>query len=1020
MYNYTSTLQQNYRTNETELLLKYKNYLQPNTLQLQNAQITSYKQALNYRKTKLTASSTDMLISKYPLSSSQGFGIMGLAESLIRTPDKHNRYKLLADKICNRNWLVKAFSVTLLFYSLSLSFAKILLKNYNTKPNIIQKMLLPFIDKMACYIIQKIAKQFVAEQSIQLAVAKINKNVVKNVGYSFDMLGEAAKTTQDANKYFNEYINCINTISKYNNNCNTYGVSVKLSSLSPHFNAFNINHAFNSLYTKILHLCNMCAKQNIGLFIDAEEANTTEFTIKIFAKLLTEDSLKNWQGLGIVVQAYQKRAFDIITVLYNLAQQNNKKIVIRLVKGAYWDTEIKQDQANGVSDFSVFTRKEHTDVSYMACAKKLASYTNYIKPCFATHNIYTINFINNLMANQPNTYEFQALYGMGEDVYKNANITTNLRLYTPVGSFKDLLPYLVRRLLENGAKSNFISAIVNTQISIKQIIENPLSKASKHGFSSHWLVRKPKDIFITENRVNSNGEDMSDYSVNKFLADSVINAKLPSSVYSIVNGSNVTNGLAVNVLNPSTNNTIGTAYFANNQTINQALQVASNGFNLWNKTPAQQRAQILLNMANKLQENTANLVAILSNEAGKTLKDAILEIREAVDFLRYYAHKSSYGFANPIELPSVDGERNYMYLEGRGVFFCISPWNFPLAIFTGQIAAALVSGNTVVAKPAESTNVIAYYAVNLFLQAGLPAHALQLVLGKGDFVGNIVLNSPLLNGGVVFTGSDTTAKLINKTLANKQGAILPFIAETGGQNCMIVDSSALTEQVARDVVASAFQSAGQRCSALRVLYLQNEIADKTIEMIKGMAEILVVDDPWKIETEVGPIINATALQNLNNHVANFSAKFKILCKANITAQGNGNFFSPIAFEINDISALQQEIFGPVLHIIRFDIKNLQNIIQQINSTNYGLTFAVHSRVQDQINTIINSVACGNIYVNRNQIGATVSSQPFGGRGKSGTGPKAGGPFYLHKFATEKTVTIDVTAAGGNADLLAKV
>lgn len=1010
------TFQKDFRVDETAHINRLVEYLQSYKYALKNIQHTTVQDATALRQNKLNSNGIDILMKTYPLHQDECRGLMELAESLIRVPDKLTSYHLITDKVSNQHWLRFSKNLTVLFYSVGLSITKYILKGYTPqKSTFLQKLALPFIHFFSKLMMKRMASQFILAENMKKAMARIKPMLSRGNTFSFDMLGETARTTADAEKYFSDYKDCLNTIKKNLHlvaDKNTFSVSVKLTSLCPRYEPTQITEYFNDIYTKVFTLCKMAAEIDVPLFVDAEEADKLEFSFKIFEKILQEEILKNWQGFGVVIQSYQKRAFAAIDSLYNLAKSNQRKIYVRLVKGAYWDSEIKLDQVNGVEDFALFTRKEHTDISYMACVKKLAIYTDCIFPCFATHNIHTINFVKEVMQQQK--YEYQCLFGMGEDVYENNK--SRVRYYCPVGNFKTVLPYLIRRLLENGSKNNFVNAILHEEIKIDEVVENPISKAAKHGFSSHHLIKLPQNIYLNENRLNSKGVDMSDLSINENLQASINKVTLPKNVYPIINGEDIKTTKVTNITNPATKETLGMSYLATEIEVNKAFEVAKAGQKSWNDLGGNKRATILEKMANSLEDSTTDFITVLSKEAGKTIKDSILEIREAVDFLRYYAGKAREDFEKEFTLPSVDGEVNYIKLEGRGVFLCISPWNFPLAIFLGQIAGALAAGNTVVAKPAESTNMVAYMAIKKFLAVGLPNNVLQLILGEGRSIGNTLVENPQV-AGIAFTGSDATARNLNRLLAKREDYIIPLIAETGGQNCMIVDSTALLDQVAKDVVASAFQSAGQRCSALRVLYLQEEIFEEQIKLIQGVSELLNIGLPWNIATDVGPIINQKSLDSLIHHKEAMKEKAKLLFEVPYAENLYGYFFTPCAFEIASINMLPKEVFGPILHIIKYKAKDLEKVIQDINSTGYGLTFGLHTRIDDKVKNIINNINCGNLYINRNQIGAVVGSQPFGGRGKSGTGPKAGGPFYLHRFATEKTVTIDITAQGGNRNLL---
>jgi len=720
------------------------------------------------------------------------------------------------------------------------------------------------------------------------------------------------------------------------------------------------------------------------------------------------------------LQAYQKRAYPAIEWLAELARAKGRRLMLRLVKGAYWDSEIKLAQEGGQDGYPVFTRKASTDVSYIACARRILSHTDAFFAQFATHNAHTLAAIVE-MAGERRDYEFQRLHGMGEALYEQVVGANSLglacRIYAPVGSHEDLLPYLVRRLLENGSNSSFVNRIVDERAPLEDIVADPLDKVRRLAVKPHPRIPAPADIYQPGRR-NSRGIDISEATELVPLDAAMDQALARQWCAAPIIGGESQKGEAQPILDPADRRRhVGSVVMANADQVEAAMAGAAAAAPAWDATGAEDRARVLERTAALMERDMPVLMALAVREAGKTVPDSIAEVREAVDFCRYYANRCREDFGAPLSLPGPTGERNELSLHGRGVFVCISPWNFPLAIFTGQVTAALAAGNAVVAKPAEQTPLIAHHAVTLMQEAGVPAHILQLLPGDGETVGAPLVNNPLV-GGVAFTGSTETARLIQKTLANKVGPIVPLIAETGGQNAMIVDSSALPEQVVSDTIASAFQSAGQRCSALRVLYLQSDIADKTIEMLTGAMAELTIGDPALLRTDVGPVIDAAALEMLEAHGARMTKESRLIYQCTLgDGCANGTFFAPRAFEIEAIGQLEREVFGPVLHVIRFRAAELDAVIDDINATGYGLTVGLHSRIDSSIDYIHARLKVGNTYVNRNQIGAVVGVQPFGGEGLSGTGPKAGGPRYLHRFATERSLSVDTTAQGGNASLM---
>ncbi len=770
-------------------------------------------------------------------------------------------------------------------------------------------------------------------------------------------------------------------------------------------------------------LARSAAGYDMGMTIDTEEADRLDLTLDLFERLARDPGLQDWQGLGIAVQAYGKRAKPVLEWLAALARETGRRFMVRLVKGAYWDAEIKHAQQQGLEDFPVFTRKASTDLSYLVCAETLLAHRDRLYSQFATHNAHTIAAVMDI-AGDFRGFEFQRLHGMGELLYKVArdfyDDFPRVRVYAPVGGHEDLLAYLVRRLLENGANASFVNRVMDAQVPAREVVRDPVRIVEDSVPVSHPAILLPVDMFQQERR-NSRGLDLTSPVVVGDLVREMAGYQTASCEARPIVAGREAAGVPVMVRNPAnTDRIVGKVINATQDDVNQAADQAGHAQREWDECSGEVRAAVLERVADLLEENRAKLMALLTAEAGKSLPDGLAEVREAVDFCRYYAGQARRHFAGATLLPGPTGEKNELELHGRGVFVCISPWNFPLAIFTGQVAGALAAGNSVLAKPAEQTPLVAFETVRLMHQAGVPAGVLHLLPGDGDVVGPMLTAHPLVSG-VVFTGSTATAKRIHRALADRPGPILPLIAETGGQNVMFVDSTALLEQVTDDVIQSAFLSAGQRCSALRVLYLQEEIADKAIEMICGAMDALTVRDPAKLSTDVGPIIDEPARRMLDDHCRKIGKEAWVSHRISLpdSCRG-GTFFAPTLIGIRSIRELEQEAFGPVLHVIRYRASELDRMIAEAQSTGYGLTLGLHSRIEERAEAIARGSPVGNIYVNRNMVGAVVGVQPFGGQRLSGTGPKAGGPHYLFAFCTEKTVSTNTMASGGNAELLRKI
>lgn len=976
----------------------------------------------------------DAFLQQYSLETQEGIILMCLAEALLRIPDAATADALIEDKLSGAKWdehMSKSDSVLVNASTWGLmltgKIVKLDKKLDGTPSNLLSRLVNrlgePVIRQAMMAAMKIMGKQFVLGRNMKEALK--NSEDKRKLGYthSYDMLGEAALTRKDAEKYYTDYANAITELGaqSYNENESPRPtISIKLSALHPRYEVANEDRVLTELCDTVIRLIKLARGLNIGISIDAEEVDRLELSLKLFQKLFNSEATKGWGLLGIVVQAYSKRALPVLVWLTRLAKDQGDEIPVRLVKGAYWDSELKWAQQAGEAAYPLYTRKAGTDVSYLACARYLLSDATRgaIYPQFASHNAQTVAAISDMAGDR--NHEFQRLHGMGQELYDTILAETGakaVRIYAPIGAHKDLLPYLVRRLLENGANTSFVHKLVDPKTPIESLVVHPLTTLTGYKTLANNRIVLPADIFGSE-RKNSKGLNMNIISESEpFFAALEQFKNTQWQAGPLVNGKTLT-GEHKTIVSPyDTTQTVGQVAFADKAAIEAAVASAEAAFASWARTPVETRASALQKLADLLEENREELIALCTREAGKSIQDGIDEVREAVDFCRYYAVQAKKMMAKPELLPGPTGELNELFLQGRGVFVCISPWNFPLAIFLGQVSAALAAGNTVIAKPAEQTSIIGYRAVQLAHQAGIPVEVLQFLPGTGATVGSAITADERI-GGVCFTGSTGTAKLINRTLANREGAIIPLIAETGGQNAMVVDSTSQPEQVVNDVVSSSFTSAGQRCSALRVLFLQEDIADRVIEVLQGAMDELVIGNPSSIKTDVGPVIDATAKANLDAHIDHIKQVGKLIKQMPLPAgTENGHFVSPTAVEIDSIKVLEKEHFGPILHVIRYKAADLGKVIDEINSTGFGLTLGIHSRNEGHALEVADKVNVGNVYINRNQIGAVVGVQPFGGQGLSGTGPKAGGPHYLTRFVTEKTRTNNITAIGGNATLL---
>ncbi len=970
----------------------------------------------------------DTFLSEYGLSNNEGVILMCLAESLLRIPDQRTAERLIADKIELGNWAAHAGQADSLLvnastWALMLSGKLVAVdREFTDAPGnwlrwLSSRLGEPVIESAMRGAMRILGREFVLGTTIDNAIDNADNGQL----YSFDMLGEAAREANTAARYFESYQNAIRAIGKRSvpNEHGRQAVSIKLSALHPRYEPTQRARVMNELLPVLKALCLDAAQRNIDLTVDAEEADRLSISLDIFARVAEDPDLDDLRGLGLAVQAYGKRAVPILDWLVALARKTGRHIPVRLVKGAYWDAEIKHAQVLGLPGFSVFTRKPSTDLSFLVCARKILDHPDELHGKFATHNAHSLAAIV-AMAKRNQNYEFQRLHGMGDSLYRAARAhypsLPPVRTYAPVGMHRDLLAYLVRRLLENGANSSFANRFLDERMTPEELARDPIELVRQTSPAAHPKIRLPKDLFGSARR-NSAGLDLADQQVVNALV-SVVEAS-ESQRFEIHNAAQAADNAreTINIVNPAkVDERLGRYCPSSRDDIDAAFAAASQAQPAWDARGGGARARVLEAFADQLELARERFIVYLCREAGKTYPDAIAEVREAVDFCRYYALQAREKFESPIHLPGPTGESNELSLHGRGVFACISPWNFPLAIFIGQIAAALAAGNAVVAKPAEETPFIADQAIQLLYKCGLPETLCHLVLGAGE-VGARVVRHPL-TAGVAFTGGTSTAQAINSALAARQGPITPLIAETGGQNAIIADSTALLEQVTDDVIQSAFLSAGQRCSALRVLFLQEEIADTAIAMIKGAMNELRVGDPARPETDVGPIISASALKTLEAHVAELKGRACPVHQSPLTAEcANGHFLAPSLTEIDSISQLKQEHFGPIVHVIRFAGEDFESVLQEIAGTGFGLTFGIHSRIGSRVEEAWQTLPVGNIYANRNITGAVVGSQPFGGQRLSGTGPKAGGPNYLLRFATEKSLTVNTVATGGNTELL---
>jgi RHH-type proline utilization regulon transcriptional repressor/proline dehydrogenase/delta 1-pyrroline-5-carboxylate dehydrogenase len=961
----------------------------------------------------------------YSLSTREGLALMVLAEALLRVPDPATADRLIEDKLAAGNWSQtgksSAFLVSASAWTLGLT-ARVIHPGETPETIIdalVKRLGLPTVRVATRQAMRLLGSHFVLGQTIDEALARARSH--REFRYSFDMLGEAARTAADAARYFDAYANAIGAIGRHAGSAPQParpGISVKLSALHPRYEAVSRVRVLAELAPRVLELARLAKDHDLNFTVDAEEADRLELSLEVIGKVLADPSLRGWGGFGLAVQAYQKRAVAVIDWIAEAAHKLDRRLTVRLVKGAYWDTEVKRAQERGLADYPVFTRKAMTDLCYTACMRRLLAARPRLYPQFATHNALTVASVIE-EAGGVEGYEFQRLHGMGEVLYEALLAEAPgmaCRVYAPVGSHRDLLAYLVRRLLENGANSSFVAVAADPNVPIEVVLKRPQAWIGDAAHVRHPRIPLPRDLYRPA-RLNSLGVEFGDRAaLEALVAEAAHAAKAEARAVPLIDGVELP-GRPRPVVSPIDGATVAGSVIEGDAALaNAAMAAAAAGFPAWAATSVEGRAEILERAAELLEAARARLIALLQIEGGKTLDDALAEVREAVDYCRYYAAEARRALV-PERLPGPTGESNELHYRGRGVFVCISPWNFPLAIFLGQVAAALAAGNAVVAKPAEQTPLVAAEAVRLLHQAGVPASALHLLPGDGKVGAALVAD--LRTAGVAFTGSIEVGHAINRVLAARNAPIVPLIAETGGVNAMIVDATALPEQVTDDVVTSAFRSAGQRCSALRLLCVQEDVAERIIEMIAGAARELALGDPRDPATHVGPVIDDDAKRRLDRWIADMTGQGRVLFRWDDAhpLPARGRFVPPVMIALDRARDLKEEVFGPILHVVRWQADELDALLDDIAANGTALTLGIHTRIDATVEKIIARLPTGNVYVNRSMIGAVVGTQPFGGTALSGTGPKAGGPNYLRRFASEQTVTINTAAAGGNATLL---
>ncbi len=996
---------------ENSEIIKLQKYLlenkYPNNKISQNA--IKYIDILRNDKDK---GGIDSFFHEYSPASKEGKAIMALAEGLIRIEDKATANEFMEDQLEGTNWskhIGKDKSIFVNASAIGLQLAERLF----SFGDIIKKLSDPFVRETIKTAISKISDHFVLEQNIDAALEKSKSYNKEGFKFSYDMLGEAARSYEEAKIYFDKYLNLINKLV----NQKDPAISIKLSALHPRLEWLKKDLVIKEIIPYLQKLILAAKQNNVAITFDAEESSRLDLTLLIFTKLLEDPVCKGYNKIGLAVQAYNKRASYIIDFIHFLASKYDKIIPIRLVKGAYWDYEIKTAQVEALINYPVFTKKEYTDISYLACAVKILNYQNYIYPQFATHNAYTIAAIEQIAGHKK--FEFQLLFGMGHKIHKKMLKEYQCRIYAPIGEYKELLPYLIRRLIENSANSSFIHLVGKKDLAVEKIVINPVSE--KIVQDKIEKLPLPKDIYKAWQ--NSLGMDFGNRveTINLLNQLSHFSNKKYRS-YSIINGEELSSDLSIDKFKPyKINEKIGTANLLSEESFYKTIKYSQQGFDKWKKISSKQRCEIINNIALNIENNKFEIISLLIKEAGKTAKDALAEVREAIDYCHYYSNIANNIMENHDNLPSPIGEENKLYLVPRGIFVCISPWNFPVAIFVGQVIAALVTGNSVIAKPANQTTLVATYLVELMHKAGIPTDVLSLLITSGGNLSKYILSSNEI-AGVVFTGSGKTAENINKVIANRTGALIPFIAETGGINAMIIDSSALIPQTVDYIISSAFNSSGQRCSACRVIFVQQEIEDCLVKALSLAMQTLEISNPDDLSTDIGSLIDKEAYDKANAKINSLIKQHKLLARSKLDnkLEQSGLFIAPSLIKINKLLDLDEEIFAPNIAVISYNWQKIDDVIKQINDSKYGLTLGIISRIKRKYNYIASSVNVGNIYINRNMIGAVVGVQPFGGMGLSGTGFKAGGRHYLLRFVSEKTITINNTAIGANCELAEEV
>ena len=984
--------------------------------------------------------SLDQLLQQYSLDTQEGVLLMCLAEALLRVPDTRTAEALIRDKLSIADWKSHlgqsdSLLVNASTWGLILTRQVVKMDPRQDEPvpvfnRLVSRLGEPVVRRVMSHAMKLMGYQFVLGRTLPEALNNGKPLFKRGYTYSFDMLGEAACTREDAQRYLVAYLDAVERVGQAGQgiiaNAAAPSISIKLSALHPRYERSQRERVLDELGATLGQLVARARELDVAITLDAEEADRLELSLELLEQVYRREA-RGWGKLGLVVQAYSKRALPVLHWLTRLADEQGDEIPVRLVKGAYWDTEIKQAQVEGLADYPVYTRKANTDIAYLACARYLLSDVarGRLFPQFATHNAHTLMCLLDMAGDRP--LEFQRLHGMGEALYKQALQLappgSYCRIYAPVGAHKDLLPYLVRRLLENGANSSFVHQLVDERVPVAQLSRHPLEALSSKTSYRNPHIPLPHDLYGPQ-RPNAKGLNLM---INSQL-EPLLEAMATWDKHQwqarplLAESGQSTAGMAALILSPfDQRQQVGEVQWVSAEQVEVALTAAILAFPRWNAVAVTERAAALRRLADLLEMHFAEIMSLCAREAGKQIRDGVAEIREAVEFCRYYADQAEQQMAQPTTLPGPTGESNELYLTGKGVFVAISPWNFPVAIFLGQVSAAVVTGNTVLAKPAEQTSLVAHRCIELMHEAGIPRDVVQLLPGPGRDIGPLLTGDPRVSG-VVFTGSTATAQQINLSLAQRQsGALATLIAETGGQNAMLADSTALPEQVVADVVESAFASAGQRCSALRVLFLQEDIADKVETLLAGAMQELQLGDPRQLATDVGPVIDAGAREKLQDHIECYRQRGLVLAETPRpeTCLAQGQFVAPVAIRLTSMDELESEHFGPVLHVIRYHSQDVDNVIDSINRCGFGLTFGIQSRNEGLARHLESRIRAGNVYVNRNMIGAVVGVQPFGGMGLSGTGPKAGGPHYLLRFITEKTRTINTAAIGGNASLLAQ-